>query len=395
MKRKIMILGAGIYQVPLIQKAREMGLFTIVVSYPGNYPGFACADEICYLDTTDTGAVLRAAREKGIDGIATTGTDVAVRTLGRVCDELQLCGITAAAASVLTDKLAMKEMFAKGGVPSTAFRGVRSYEEAFAAAQEIGWPVMMKACDVSGSRGITMVHREEDLRAAFEASVKASRTDHYLVEKAAEGYEIGLDAFVREGIVRLCLPHRKEVCRVGGVTIPAGHSFPFPAGDALSARLRDAVQKIVDASGADNCALNCDVMIDGKNINILEAGGRCGATGIPELIRLHTGIDYYETILRCALGEACDFTVTGTKSCLSRLLFSCRAGRIVSVDREKIREITKACGAELSLDYSEGDCIPAVHDGTDRIGQLILSGADEAAADEAAAGILSCIRLAP
>ena len=32
---KLLILGAGIYQVPLIQKAKEMGFYTIAASYPG------------------------------------------------------------------------------------------------------------------------------------------------------------------------------------------------------------------------------------------------------------------------------------------------------------------------------------------------------------------------
>ena len=36
--KKIMILGAGIYQVPLIRTARRMGLYTIVLSIPGVYP---------------------------------------------------------------------------------------------------------------------------------------------------------------------------------------------------------------------------------------------------------------------------------------------------------------------------------------------------------------------
>ena len=46
--KKVMILGAGTYQVPLIKKAKEMGLYTIVVSIKGNYPGFSIADEMCY-----------------------------------------------------------------------------------------------------------------------------------------------------------------------------------------------------------------------------------------------------------------------------------------------------------------------------------------------------------
>lgn len=43
--RKLLILGAGIYQVPLIKKAKEMGLYTIAASYAGNYPGLSLADE--------------------------------------------------------------------------------------------------------------------------------------------------------------------------------------------------------------------------------------------------------------------------------------------------------------------------------------------------------------
>ena len=80
--KKLMILGAGIYQVPLIRKAREMGLCTIVVSIPGNYPGFALADQVCHLDTRDREGILKAAREAGISGICTAGTDVAVAAVG-------------------------------------------------------------------------------------------------------------------------------------------------------------------------------------------------------------------------------------------------------------------------------------------------------------------------
>lgn len=49
MQRKIMILGASVYQVPLILTARKMGLYTIVASIPGGYPGFALADKVMKL----------------------------------------------------------------------------------------------------------------------------------------------------------------------------------------------------------------------------------------------------------------------------------------------------------------------------------------------------------
>ena len=86
--KKLMIMGAGIYQVPLIKRAKEMGIYTIVVSIPGNYPGFALADQICYENTVDYERILEVAKREQIDGIVTAGTDVAVITIGKVCDEL-------------------------------------------------------------------------------------------------------------------------------------------------------------------------------------------------------------------------------------------------------------------------------------------------------------------
>ena len=65
MQKKILILGAGVYQVPLILKAKEMGLYTIAASYAGPYPGLAIADEVWEIDTTDYHAPLRKAASAG------------------------------------------------------------------------------------------------------------------------------------------------------------------------------------------------------------------------------------------------------------------------------------------------------------------------------------------
>ena len=69
MNKKLMILGAGIYQVPLIRKAKEMGLETYVLSYPGNYPGIPLADHYAPLDTRDKEAILRNGCGRGIHRI--------------------------------------------------------------------------------------------------------------------------------------------------------------------------------------------------------------------------------------------------------------------------------------------------------------------------------------
>ena len=111
MKKKLLILGAGIYQVPLINTAKRMGVETIVTSIPGDYPGFAVADKVYYENTVDYEAILRLARSEKIDGVVTAGTDVAVPTIGKLCDELGLRGLSFEAASIAANKLLMKEAY--------------------------------------------------------------------------------------------------------------------------------------------------------------------------------------------------------------------------------------------------------------------------------------------
>lgn len=98
------------------------------------------ADKVYYANTTDKDAVLDIARSERVAAVTTTGTDVAVSSIGYVCRELGLCGISEQAARVLTDKALMKEAFVNGGVTTAEFRRVESYEEAVAAAEELGLP---------------------------------------------------------------------------------------------------------------------------------------------------------------------------------------------------------------------------------------------------------------
>ena len=106
-----MILGAGIKQVPLIKTSRKLGIYSIVVSIPGNYPGFELADKVYYENTTDYDKILEIAKEEQIDGVVTAGTDVAVITIGKVCDELNLCGLSFESAQIAANKLLMKSKY--------------------------------------------------------------------------------------------------------------------------------------------------------------------------------------------------------------------------------------------------------------------------------------------
>ena len=381
MMKKLLILGAGIYQVPLIKKAKQMGLYTIVASYRGAYPGLAYADEAWEVDTRDSKELLACAREARIDGALTAGTDVAVRSLGVICEALGLPGISEQSAKVVTDKALMKEAFVKGQVATPMAYKVTSLDEAVKAFASIGGLALIKAVDSSGSRGITKVEKVEDIKAAWASARKVSKTDYLLVEEFVDAHEIGVDGFISDGEIKFMLPHDKFTHTVDNVTIPAGHMFPFDCSAELEAEILRQMQLAVDATGLNNCAVNADVLVTGDKAYILEIGGRSGATCIPELISIYGDFDYYKAMIMNALGEPPKLAFGKSTACMGKLLFADKGGTITTIDEVQIDEL-RLSGADISLDYSIGAKVEAVRDGTSRIGQVIMQTSDVKVLDE-------------
>lgn len=374
--KKVLILGAGIYQVPLIKTAKKLGIYSIVVSIPGNYPGFELADKVYYENTTDYAKILEIAQEEKIDGIVTAGTDVAVITIGKVCDKLGLTGLSEEAAKIATDKLRMKEVYEEYGVRTARYRKIYFDNENYASdIAELTLPVMFKSVDSSGSRGIRKVNSPEEFDDAREYVRANTRSDYFIVEEFIAGEEFGAQAFVRNGEVKFILPHGDYVF-TGDTGVPVGHFAPYDLSEDIIADAEKQLVGAIRAMKLDNCAINADfIMRDGKTY-VLEIGGRSGATCLAELTAIYYDFDYYEKILMTALGEDVDFTpgplaANGGVPNASKLLMSDRDGHIVS--QEDSNPVDPDI-VEVQFDYKPGDEVHKFRVGPHRIGHVICKG---------------------
>lgn len=371
--KKIMILGAGIYQVPLIKTAKRMGLYTIVVSIPGNYPGFAMADKVYYENTVDDEKILEIAREEQIDGIVTTGTDVCVITIGKVCDALGLSGLSYEAAQIAVDKMLMKSRYEEYGVRTARFRKVFfSDTDILASIEGLNFPLIFKSVDSSGSRGIIRVDSYEEFDSAIAYVKENTRKDYFLIEEFIEGEEFGAQAFVYNGKVEFILPHGDYVFH-GDTGVPIGHFAPYNLDEQIIEDAKKQLTGAVKAMGLDNCAINADFILKGNLTYVLELGGRCGATCLAELVAIYYGFDYYEKILKTALGEDPAFVFRHTPMPnASHLLMSDKDGVIESqIDRNEPNDNIY----EVQFDYNPGDPVHKFHVGPHRIGHIITKGA--------------------
>mgnify|MGYP002576313221 CR=1 FL=1 len=368
--KKILILGAGIYQVPLIKKVKDLGHYAIVSSIPGNYPGFALADKVYYESTVDKEAILRVARTENIDAILTTGTDVAIKTIGYVCDELHLAGITKSCAEKVTNKALMKRCMVDGKVRTASFEKVHSVDEAVAVCERMEFPVMFKCVDKSGSRGIFKVTDKKDIKNAFLYAKENTQKPYIIIEKFIDGYEIGVDGYIGDGDYYI-VPHDKIVYNNGATNVPIGHIFPYLCNSIEKKDLKLQIIKAANALGMKNTFFNADIMIkDGKSY-IIEIGARAGGTCIPELMSIHLGVDYYGLMVANALGEKIVLKANDDVAAVGELLLSQVSGKIESIysGEDKLGGL-----CQISMDYQVGDEIKAFRVGPDRIGQIIVKG---------------------
>lgn len=368
----ILVLGAGVYQVPLIECIHRMGHRAIVASIPGNYPGFALADAIAYVDTRDKEQLLQVAREHEVRAVLTAGTDVAIPSVGYLCEQLGLPGIDAHTGVLSTTKIDMKRAFMDAGVRTATFKTVAvaaPNDELYAVAEEIGYPVIFKAVDSSGSRGCVCVTAQDEIAAAIDEVRKVTSNDSFIIEKYLVGIEFGLQLFMQHGELKLAMTHGDYVSP-GATSVPMGHYVPY-GDDQLIADGTAEATKAARAVGINDGAVNVDAMLCDDGVYIIEIGARAGATLLPELVSARYGFDYYEAIVNCALGN--EVMVPSETNTCSAAMVLCpnRGGVVASVD---YMPATNDVLRISSVDVGAGDEVRRFHVGPDRIGQILTIG---------------------
>src|SRR6266702_4770466 len=134
-KQKMMIVGAGMNQTPLIKKAHQMGFQTIVISIDGDYPGLLIADKSYIIDIRQKEEILEVARLEIISGVVSDQLDGAVRTVAYVAEQMGLPGIGYDCALKFTNKYTMRQLCKEVGVPVPEHFQVASLEEAIQCAK--------------------------------------------------------------------------------------------------------------------------------------------------------------------------------------------------------------------------------------------------------------------
>lgn len=302
--KKLLILGAGQMQVPIIALAKQLGHFTIVADYDSHAPGFEYADVKSTISTIDKDAVLQLAQNEHVDGILTT-SDYPVRVVAFVSEKLGLPAMTPRVAEVCTNKYEQRKLFKENGINTPFFKECDLNSDLSLLTE---FPYIVKPVDSSASRGVVEVHNAEQLKEAVACACDLSRSGNAIVESFIYGKEFSVETLTQHGETHIIqITEKLTRGEDKGYFVEDTHIEPARISETDAEAIRKEVLRAAKAVGVDNCPTHTEIKLwDGKPY-IIEMACRLGGDYITsDLVPLSTGISMMENLIRLSLGETID-----------------------------------------------------------------------------------------
>ncbi len=256
------------------------------------------------VDFSDPAAVLAAIADLELDGVLTVSADRAVPVVAAIAEARSLPGIGVETAHLMTHKVAMRRQLAHAGVPQPRFAALRTLAERRLAADEVGFPAVLKPADSGGQRGIFRVDSLDDIEAHLHEALIASPTGEAILEEFVEGTEMNGIVIARSGeAIPLTLSDR---LRPPGVGFGVGWIHLYPAtvyGDQLAESERVATQTVRTLGLRTGIAFPQLIAAPDGRVVVVECAARIPGGQMTDLVRHAVGVDLVDVQIRMALGE--------------------------------------------------------------------------------------------
>ncbi|SDG48885.1 Biotin carboxylase [Lentzea fradiae] len=333
--------------------------------------------EADFADPAGYERVLReAAAEFGAELVYHVGQEESMGLAARVAEDLGLAVNSAEAVHRLNDKVALRRLLGEHGLSPVRYADAPDWRSARALLGGFDLPVVVKPTQLSGSRGVVLVHDRAEFEDWGAALDETGYTGPVLVEEYLVGPEFSVETISVQGRHHVIGVTHK---RLGPppLFVEAGHAHPAPESYDVAA-LGAAVVAMLDATGYRTGPAHTELRLTPAGPRIIESQARLGGDRIPRLVELATGIDLERAVFGGLAGRSPGGRSRPDVAWIH--YFSLPFGVLRSVDGlDEIRALPFV--DELSFPFEPGSRVPAIVDWRTRHGFVVVSaGSHEEAA---------------
>ena len=401
MKKKIVIIGAGIEQLYAYELAKKNGYYVVATDNNPDAPSVKHADYFIFASTRNPKETLESLKTYckkygNIDGIMTIANDVPY-TVALVADYFKLNGHSVKSALLAHDKFLMKKAFKKDNVRCPDFWKISTYSQLKKIIdQEKINRFVLKPIDGRGARGALILDKKIDLKWAFKESLSWSEKKILILEEFISGVQISSESYLLDGKAYTPALSERNYSRLEEFSpyiIEDGGTIPALVERSMVGKINKLIEQGAKSMGVDEGIVKGDLVID-KNgePQIIELALRLsGGWFASNQIIAASGIDLVDVVMKQALGSKIDkemLTPKINKSTSVKYWFP-KPGKIKFIGGE---EDIKCLPGVIKYGFFRkvGDEQPEVKMHPDRFGFVIAEGKDR---DESIARVNKAISL--
>lgn len=371
--KKILIIGAGDYQVPAIKRVRQMGYAAYCVDYKEGQPGFEYANGYKIIDVKDKEACLAYAQELSIDGVLTWGATLTLPTVSYIGERMNLPCMPMATSEISMSKYQIRKALDDFGLNS-AGRTFELNSQEEAKNREYSLPFVVKPTDGSGSKGVCIVKESSEIENAIQYAFEGARNNQIYVEPYIDGEEFTVEAYVCNGKCYIYSIVKTEFYWTENYPIYKQTTYLGITPEVEQAITLE-VEKAVKALNVTWGPINFDLIVSADNNKpyIIDVGIRNGQNLIAShIVPYSRGVDELDNSINLCLGIETDAIPKKKKYISSRLLIY-NPGVI-----KHIKDVNQVIGTNNIVDIimrkKEGDILPPYQTKSDICGWVLTEG---------------------
>jgi len=374
--KTLLIIGAGLLQIPVIERAKELGIDTVVADANPNAIGVKTAGHFIRSSTLDAEGTVYEAEKfsesvKKIDGVLTVGTDASY-TVAMAAKKLGLPGIDPEVALRATDKYLMRKALRAENVPVPDFEIVDAYNKAIEIYEKLEGDCVIKPVSSMGARGVRRIIHLDDLKEAYETAKSFSQSGKVVIEKYIESPELSIDSLIYNGQIMIT-GIADRIIEYDPFFVETGHIMPSELPEEQLNYAVEIFEKGVRAIGITNGAAKGDIKISSSGCFIGEIAARLsGGFMSTYTYPYSSGVDLMKNVIYIALGLApVDLQPTKDWVSIERAIIAPPGviSRIEGLDEAKKIKYVK----NVMFDSKVGDKILSPRNNLDKSGHIIVA----------------------
>jgi biotin carboxylase len=373
----------------IYEKIAQLGVRIVIVDEPGHWSQALVDDGIAARwlaapvtgdPEIDAGAVLAAVSdaEQRPDGVVTFW-ERSICAAARVAAELDLPGNPPGSVDAARSKIRMREVSERLGLPTPRARRVRSLDELYAAAAEVGFPAVIKPEFGAAAVGCIRVDDFDalaDLYTLVRGEIDLDSTGRFragsdlLIEEYLDGVEFDVDLVMHDGdcaffSVSQNWPTAEPSFQETGLHCPPDHNAR-----AVRALVALSVQT-AQAFGLSHGVLHVEGKCTRSGPRIVEVNARMGGGRIHQMVEAIWGVDLVQAHVRGALGAPLELAPSRKPRCavVDSILHAPASGRLVTLPFGELPADPAAGFAYLDVEAEVGDSVA----GPERVFATVLA----------------------